>query len=94
MIMADKNSPPGRKNKTDPGGDLPRRFYDEQPYKVELSDQLFKTNRELAQRNLEVRFWRRSHRTQHARSERLGWIRTFNRGHDMVVLYICGKNGT
>ena len=53
--MADKNSPPSRKEKTDPaGGDLPRRFYDEQPYKVELSDQLLKTNRELAERNLEV----------------------------------------
>ena len=53
--MADENSPPGRKDKTDPaGGDLPRRFYDEQPYKVEVSDQLLKTNRELAERNLEV----------------------------------------
>ena len=53
--MADKNSPPGRKDKTDPaGGDLPRRFYDEQPYKVERSDQLLKTNRELAERDLEV----------------------------------------
>ncbi len=53
--MADKNSPPGRKDKTNrAGGDLPRRFYDEQPYKVEISDQLLKTNRELAERNLEV----------------------------------------
>jgi hypothetical protein len=40
MTMADKNSPPTRKDKTDPaGGDLPRRFYDEQPYKIEVSDQ-------------------------------------------------------
>jgi hypothetical protein len=53
--MADKNSPPGRKDKTGPaGGDLPRRFYDEQPFKVELSDQLLKTNRELAKHDLEV----------------------------------------
>ena len=53
--MADESSPPIRKEKTDPaGGDLPRRFYDEQPYKVEISDQLLKTNRELAERNLEV----------------------------------------
>ena len=53
--MADNNSPPTRKDRTDPaGGDLPRRFYDEQPYKVEVSDQLLKTNRELAERNLEV----------------------------------------
>jgi hypothetical protein len=55
MTMADNNSPPTRKDRTDPaGGDLPRRFYDEQPYKVEVSDQLLKTNRELAERNLEV----------------------------------------
>ena len=53
--MADKNSPPTREDKTDPaGGDLPRRFYDEQPYKVEVSDQLLKTNRGLAERNFDA----------------------------------------
>ena len=36
------------------GGDLPRRFYDEQPFKVEVSDQLLKTNQDLAEHNLEV----------------------------------------
>lgn len=46
---------PNRKDKTaDPAGDLPRRFYDEQPFKVELSHQLLKTNRQLAESNLEV----------------------------------------
>ena len=41
--------------KTDPaGGDAPRRFYDEQPFKVEVSDQLLKTQRDLAEHNLDV----------------------------------------
>ena len=40
------------------------------------------------------RFWRRSNRTQHARSEQMDWIRTSSLGHDMAVLSICGKNGT
>jgi hypothetical protein len=36
------------------GGDLPLRFYDEQPFKVEVSDQLLKVNCYLAEHNLEV----------------------------------------
>lgn len=36
------------------GGDLPARFYDEQPFKVELSAQMLKTGRQLIDHNLEV----------------------------------------
>lgn len=36
------------------GGDMPLRFYDRQPFKVEVSDQLLKIDRELAEHNLDV----------------------------------------
>jgi ElaB/YqjD/DUF883 family membrane-anchored ribosome-binding protein len=36
------------------GGDLPRQFYDEQPFKVEASDQLLKMNQDLAEHDVEV----------------------------------------
>lgn len=36
------------------GGDLPRQFYDEQPFKVEASDQLLKMNQDLAEHGVEV----------------------------------------
>ena len=53
--MADESSRPIQREQTDPaGGDLPRPFYEEQPFNVEVSDQLLKTNRELAEGNLEV----------------------------------------
>jgi hypothetical protein len=36
------------------GGDLPLRFYDDQRFKVQASDQLLKTSQNLAEHNLEV----------------------------------------
>jgi len=35
-------------------GDLPLSFYDEQPFKVEVSEHLLKVNQELAEQNLNV----------------------------------------
>ena len=52
--MDDDHSPPTGKKKTDPAGDQPRQFDDEQPFKVEVSDQFLKTNQDLANRNVEV----------------------------------------
>jgi hypothetical protein len=42
-------------NKKHPaGGDLPLNFYDDQQFKVEVSDQVFKTAQDIAEHNLEA----------------------------------------
>jgi hypothetical protein len=41
-------------NKKPAGGDLPKSFYEDQQFKVEVPDQVFKTAQDLAEHNLEI----------------------------------------